>query len=173
MSKEQPTNIAASIRQRLLNLAQAGNEDFQLVLIRYGLERLLYRISQSEHRDLFVLKGALLFQLWSGQPHRATLDMDLLSTGEDTVARFEGIFKDICRQSVPDDGLIFAVDDGAKGSSSVREITIPSPWSSIGGSKNIERSNSTLNTTASFLGWRPHDIDPFWDEPALAFMVAT
>ena len=64
MTKGKPRNLAASVRQRLMNLAREKNEDFQLVLTRYALERLLYRLSQSEHRDVFVLKGAMLFQLW-------------------------------------------------------------------------------------------------------------
>ena len=55
-----------------MNLSRARGEDFQFVLTRYALERLLYRLSQSEHRDVFVLKGAMLFQLWGDQPPRAT-----------------------------------------------------------------------------------------------------
>jgi len=56
-------NHAASIRQRLLNLARERGEDFQQVLVNYALERLLYRLAQSEYREQFVLKGALLFRL--------------------------------------------------------------------------------------------------------------
>ncbi len=58
-------NMAASVRQRLLNLSRERKEDFGLVLTKYGLERVLYRIVQSKHRELFVLKGALLFELWT------------------------------------------------------------------------------------------------------------
>ena len=47
MSKERPINLAASVRQRLTNLAHGQREDFQLVLTRYALERLLYRLSRS------------------------------------------------------------------------------------------------------------------------------
>jgi len=67
VTKQYPRNLAASVRQRLMNLARTRHEDFQFVLTRYALERLLYRLSQSEHRDVFVLKGAMLFQLWSKQ----------------------------------------------------------------------------------------------------------
>ncbi len=74
MSKEKPKNTSASVRQRLLNLARERNDEFQLVLVRYGIERLLYRLSVSPHGKQFVLKGAMLFQLWTGQPHRSTLD---------------------------------------------------------------------------------------------------
>jgi predicted nucleotidyltransferase component of viral defense system len=111
VSKDKPTNLAASIRQKLLNLAHERKEEFQLVLVRYGLERLLYRLSQSKHRNQFVLKGAMLFQLWTGQSHRATLDLDLLGFGDDTVARFEAIFREVGEQAVEDDGLRFAVKD--------------------------------------------------------------
>jgi len=55
--------VAASVRQRLLNLARSQDEDFQRVLTRYTLERLMYRLSRSRHRDVFVLKGAMLFRL--------------------------------------------------------------------------------------------------------------
>jgi len=67
-------NRAASIRARLKNLADARKQDFNLVLTHYGLERLLYRLSISEHAPNFLLKGALLFSLWYEVPHRATRD---------------------------------------------------------------------------------------------------
>ena len=64
------TNLAASVGDRLRAIAKAQGEQLQNVLNRYGLERWLYRLSQSPHRDRFVLKGAMLFTLWSGEPHR-------------------------------------------------------------------------------------------------------
>ena len=57
-------NIAASVRARLLNLAKAQGVDFNQVLVRFALERILYRLSQSAHADRFLLKDALLFTLW-------------------------------------------------------------------------------------------------------------
>lgn len=77
-------NVAASVRQRLLNLARERKEDFGLVLTRYGLERVLYRIAQSKHRDVLVLKGALLFELWTEQRYRPTRDADFLARGENS-----------------------------------------------------------------------------------------
>jgi hypothetical protein len=74
-------DVAASIRARLLLLAKAEGVDFQYILIRYALERLLYRLSQSAHADRFLLKGALLFSLWYDLPHRPTRDADLLGFG--------------------------------------------------------------------------------------------
>jgi hypothetical protein len=77
VSWEKPRNLAASVRQRLFNLAQERREDFGLVLTRYGLERFLYRLSQSQYREQFILKGALLFELWTHRPYRPTRDLDL------------------------------------------------------------------------------------------------
>ena len=74
-------NPAASVRARLLNKARADGVDFQLLLTRYGLERLLYRLSVSRERDNFLLKGALLFDLWYDVPFRPTRDIDLLGFG--------------------------------------------------------------------------------------------
>ena len=76
-----PRNIAASVRARLLNLSRERGEDFNYVLIRYVQERLLYRLSRSVYQDQFVLKGATLFTIWLGAPHRPTKDIDLLSRG--------------------------------------------------------------------------------------------
>lgn len=72
MNDKRRKNAATSARDRLLNLAKARGEDFQLLLTRYGMERLLYRLSQSDYRDRFILKGAMLFTLWSEQPHPYT-----------------------------------------------------------------------------------------------------
>jgi hypothetical protein len=85
------TNLAASVRQRLANLARQRIEDFGLLLTKYALERLLFRISQSEYQKIFVLKGALLFELWTEQAHRPTRDADFLSNGDNDPGRFETI----------------------------------------------------------------------------------
>ncbi len=74
-------DIGASIRARLLNKAKAEGQDFNLVLTRYALERLLYRLGSSSHAEHFLLKGALLFDLWFDIPHRPTRDVDLLGFG--------------------------------------------------------------------------------------------
>ncbi len=106
MTKE-ITNVAASVRQRLLNLARERKEDFGLVLTKYGLERVLFRISQSKYRNLFVLKGALLFELWTGQRYRPTRDADFLARAENDPERFIEMFKELCVAPVFDDGLRF------------------------------------------------------------------
>ena len=68
MTRQGEKNVAESIRQRLLNLAKKQGTEFTNVLIRYAIERLLYRLSVSEYADRFLLKGAMLLSLWSEQP---------------------------------------------------------------------------------------------------------
>jgi Nucleotidyl transferase AbiEii toxin, Type IV TA system len=101
------TNIPASVRQKLLNLARERNEDFQLLLTKYGLERVLVRLSTSKHRDIFVLKGALLFELWTHERYRPTRDADFLASGDNSPERFAAIFREICSTEIPDDGIRF------------------------------------------------------------------
>jgi predicted nucleotidyltransferase component of viral defense system len=105
-----PKNIGASVRARLLRLAEEHGEDFQLVLVRYANERLLYRLAKSEHASSFVLKGAALFTLWTGRPHRATRDLDLLGFGESTEDRVRRVFTEVIAVGVPDDGVVFDVE---------------------------------------------------------------
>ena len=100
-------NIAASVRQRLLNLARERRADFQLILIQYAVERLLYRLSRSAHKDRFVLKGAMLFSVWSEEPFRVTRDLDLLGKGDNTVSALGRVFGQICKTPVDEDGLEF------------------------------------------------------------------
>ena len=100
-------NLPASIRQKLLNLAQERNDDFGLVLTKYGLERMLFRLSKSEYRETFILKGALLFELWTKELYRATRDADFLAAGDNSPERFIRIFQEISAIEVQDDGLRF------------------------------------------------------------------
>ena len=76
-----PRSVADSVRARLQRLNKELGGDFQLVLLRYANERWLYRLARSEHAGVFVLKGAALFTLWTGAPHRATRDLDCLASG--------------------------------------------------------------------------------------------
>lgn len=65
-----PVNIGASPRARPLKLAQQRNHPFQILLTRFVLERLLYRLSLTAHRDRFVLNGAMLMTSWFQDPNR-------------------------------------------------------------------------------------------------------
>lgn len=99
-------DLAASVRARLLNLAKAQGVDFNQVLVRFALERFLYRLSRSAYADRFLLKGALLFTLWYDMPHRATRDADLLGFGPSDLDSIAKTFRDIAGINV-DDGMVF------------------------------------------------------------------
>lgn len=103
------SNKAISVHARLLNRARSTGEDFNLLLTRYSLERFLYRLSISEYKGQFLLKGALLFDLWFDSPHRPTRDMDLLGFGSNDVATMAASMQAICSIE-SDDGLIFLGD---------------------------------------------------------------
>lgn len=103
-------NLAASVRQRLMNLARTQGIPFQTLLTRYALERLLYRISQSEASERFLLKGALLFLLWSETPHRATRDLDLLGSGNPAIEPLADLFRQLCLLPVEEDGLVYLAE---------------------------------------------------------------
>lgn len=105
-----PENMAASVRARLLNRARLQGEDYNYLLIRYFHERALYRLSRSPHADDFVLKGASLFVIWQGTPHRATKDLDLLGRGVPDPERLRTVFREILTTDVVEDGVIFDVD---------------------------------------------------------------
>lgn len=104
---KQLQDIAASVRARLLRVAAERGEDYQSVLNRYASERLLYRLSRSQHSNHFVLKGATLFTIWTQRPHRATADVDLLGFGEPSAAGLISKFADILAVQVDEDGVAF------------------------------------------------------------------
>lgn len=102
-------NIGASVRARLLNLSKASGQSFDLVLTRFALERLLFRLSQSPHAERFVLKGAMLMMSWFDDPHRGTRDLDLLGFGDPSEAAMLATFRDILAQDA-EDGVVFDPD---------------------------------------------------------------
>jgi predicted nucleotidyltransferase component of viral defense system len=101
-------DIPASVRARLLTLARGAGTEFQSVLVRYALERLMYRLSISELGRQFVLKGALLFEIWTADRLRATQDVDFLHLGMADPMELKEIFQSICAVDVEGDGLRFA-----------------------------------------------------------------
>lgn len=102
-------NLSASILARLLTLAKQRGDDYNLLLNRFGMERLLARVSASPHADRFLLKGALLFALWYDTPHRPTRDADLLGFGPEDEANLIATFRDIAAMDLGD-GIVFAPD---------------------------------------------------------------
>lgn len=99
-------NIGASVRARINNKAKADNVNTHFLLTRYALERMLYRLAVSEHRDSFLLKGALLFDLWYDVPLRPTRDIDLLGFGMAEIPHLINVFEDLCAIEV-EDGINF------------------------------------------------------------------
>jgi len=100
-------NPAASIRARLLAYAKQHGDDYQRILTRYAIERLLFRLSQSDAAQRYVLKGAMLFVTWPEHVFRPTGDLDLLGQGEPDPTAINELFTRICMIEVPDDGIIF------------------------------------------------------------------
>ena len=107
MSQKNIKNIAASIRQKLLNKSKEYSRPFNEILQYYGLERFLYRISVSKYQDKFILKGALLFTVWRQSSIRSTVDIDLLGKVSNNPADIVKIFQEICDLQVEEDGLLF------------------------------------------------------------------
>jgi predicted nucleotidyltransferase component of viral defense system len=106
MSRDEIQNISQSVYRRLLNLSRAEVVDFNLILTRYGIERLLYRLSISEYTDRFILKGGSLFLVWMGQNYRVTRDADLLGYGPADIASITEVFSQLCEIAVEDvDGM--------------------------------------------------------------------
>ena len=105
--KKPITNLTASVRARLLNRAKAEGRPFDELLQYYAMERFLYRLSRSEHAGQFVLKGALMLQIWGGPLARATKDIDLLGRMNAPASSIAKIVRECLATDVPDDGLHF------------------------------------------------------------------
>jgi predicted nucleotidyltransferase component of viral defense system len=110
MTRKQPVDLAASVHRRLLNISLAMGDSFNLLLSRYAIERLLYRLSVSPYANQFVLKGALLFLVWQMPDHRPTRDLDLLGYGDDSAERLRTVFHALCALNVEPDGITFLPD---------------------------------------------------------------
>ncbi len=106
MTRRPLRNVEASVRQRLLDQARAGRVPYEDLARRYAIERLLYRLARSPHRDGLVLKGATLFTVWTSAPHRTTRDVDFLGRGTPDLARVVQVMHDLCRIRLAD-GLVF------------------------------------------------------------------
>lgn len=90
-----------------MNRCRRNGEDFNVLLTRYAIERLLFRLTQTPYAARFTLKGAMLFTIWMDKPHRPTLDVDLLGKGEPGADELKRIFREVCDASVEPDGMQF------------------------------------------------------------------
>lgn len=107
MSQPKAGTRAAELRRQLLRISRTRQEDFQVTLSRYGVERLLYRLSTSRSVELFVLKGAVLVGTWAAVPHRATRDVDFLGLGEPAPERLVAAFRELAAAEGGDDAIVF------------------------------------------------------------------
>lgn len=103
---ERRRNMAASVRGRLFNLSRETGQPLDLLLTRYALERLLFRLTQAGHANRFALKGAMLMTSWIDDPFRPTRDIDLLGFGNPEADAMLALFGEICRIEI-DDGVQF------------------------------------------------------------------
>lgn len=110
MSQDRSDGMSAHIRKQLSQRSTETGENLTFILERFAAQQLLFRLSISEHRNSFALKGAQLLAVWSSEPYRATRDIDLLGWGETSQERLESVFQELCGIEVADDGLIFAKD---------------------------------------------------------------
>jgi hypothetical protein len=111
-------NVSRSVADRLLTISKKSGEEHSFVLMRYGVERLLYRIGQSAYSGMFILKGATLFLIWNGHGYRTTKDIDFLGMGAPDAQKYAAIFIELCKPDLSVvDGLKFLPE-------SVRAITI-------------------------------------------------
>jgi len=104
-------DVSASVRARLMNQAKPGGEDFERTLVRFAVERLLYRLGASAVRDRCLLKGASLLAVWLPDPYRATRDVDILASGAVGDEAIRSLVAEICDVTCPEDGLRFDLSE--------------------------------------------------------------
>lgn len=107
MKNTDPKNLAASIKDRLLNQARGTDRPLNELLQYYAIERFLYRLSKSRYRDQFILKGALMFVAWRVPVYRPTKDIDFLGFTSNSLENLVRIVQEVCSQEVKEDGIQF------------------------------------------------------------------
>lgn len=105
-----PKNIAASVRQRLLNRSRQDNRSFNELLQYYSMERFLYRLSVSEYESHYILKGALMLRAWNSPEFRPTMDIDMLGRTGNDEANIIPQIREVIAMEVEPDGLSFDAD---------------------------------------------------------------
>jgi hypothetical protein len=165
MSRREADGRAESIRRRLRNELRARGEDVALGLQRYAVERLLYRLGRSRHRERFVLKGATLFAIW-GTAYRPTRDIDFTGYGSAEQADVIRDFREICDTEDVVDRLVFdtanitaeRIRDGSeydgmrirvRARSAVRTSPSRSTWDSAMRSFPAPKRRSTARSSAT------------------------
>lgn len=108
--RKPPTDLAASIKGRLLNLRSPLKRDYDQLLLRFANERILYRLSISQYREQFILKGAMMFNVWLDEPYRPTRDIDVLGINQIDEETLKRTFAEILAIKT-DDPLVFDIDN--------------------------------------------------------------
>lgn len=102
---------AKSIKARLLNMSDGNNKKYQQLIVRFFHERLLFRLSKSEYRERFILKGGALLYAFEEFIPRPTLDIDFMGHRiNNDKANVLTAFKNIASMSYPEDGITFHTD---------------------------------------------------------------
>lgn len=102
------SNYARSIKARLLNMADGDNKKYQQLVVRFFHERLLFRLSKSDYRERFILKGGALLYAFEKFMPRPTLDIDFMGRRIDNdKENILSAFKSIAAMSYPEDGITF------------------------------------------------------------------
>jgi len=99
-------NVSASVKDRLLHMARQNGKPFQALLIQYGLERFLYRLSQSPYKERFILKGGFLLVGMGIPQSRTTKDIDFLGLMNGDLDDVSRAMRQIGELSF-DDGLVY------------------------------------------------------------------
>ena len=107
MTRTQIKNVPASTRQKLLNISRKDNRPFNELVQYYAMERFLYRLSQSDYADSFILKGALALQVRKVEKFRPTMDIDISQKRNDEISEIIKQIKHILSVKVEGDGLVF------------------------------------------------------------------
>jgi len=107
VTNPRPRNIAASVRQRLLDKSKGSARPFNELLQYYAIERFLYRLSRSPHAGNFILKGALMLLVWDARTSRSTMDIDMLGQMDNDPEAIVAMVREVCRQEVKEDGILF------------------------------------------------------------------
>lgn len=108
---KEKTNLPESVYKRLKNISIAQTRPMQEVLRYYAMERFLYRLSISSYKNLFFLKGGLLFMVWNPHIYRATIDIDFLAKIKNSADNILKTIKEICFIKSEPDGIEFNISD--------------------------------------------------------------
>jgi len=100
-------DLAASVRQRLLNQSRAQGRPFQELLQYFAIERFRHRLAQSPDADRFILKGALLLTAWRAPVSRPTIDIDLAGRTSNELDHIADLVGRVCDVVMEPDGVDF------------------------------------------------------------------